>query len=91
MHPPKYNKRNFIKIFLKKPKKAVVHATYPQIPDNHSTHRMEMAKEQGASKLLTNCPTGTLSLKKGLELMREAGEPMEFGIFVYHKPGPINR
>ena len=35
--------------------------------------------------LLTNCPSGLLSLKKGLELMRESGEPMECGIFDFYK------
>ena len=29
----------------------------------------------------TNCPSCILSLEKGLELMQESGEPMEFGIF----------
>jgi len=29
----------------------------PQPPGNHPTHRIEMAKEQGANKLLTNCPS----------------------------------
>ena len=67
------------------PKKAGVHATYPQVPDNHSTHRIEMAKEKGAYMLLTNCPSCILSLKKGLEMMRESGEPMEFGIFDFYK------
>jgi len=31
-------------------------------PNNHSTHRIEMANEQGANKLLTNCPHGPLFL-----------------------------
>jgi len=31
--------------------------------------------------LLTNCPSCILSSEKGLELMRESGEPMEFGIY----------
>ena len=44
-----------------------------------------MAKEEGAYKLLTNCPSCILSLEKGLELMRESGEPMEFGIFDFYK------
>ncbi len=35
--------------------------------------------------LLTNCPSCILSLEKGLELMRESGEPMEFGIFDFSK------
>ena len=35
--------------------------------------------------LLTNCPFCILSLEKGLELMRESGEPMEFGIFDFYK------
>jgi len=45
----------------------------------------EMAKEEGAHDLLTNCPSCILSLEQGLELMREAGEPMEFGIFDFYK------
>ena len=76
-HTPKYNKRILIKIFLKiTPKKAGVHTTYPQPPYNHFTHSIEIAKEQGANKLLNNCPSCIISLKKGLELMQEAGEPM---------------
>ncbi|MCD4841289.1 MAG: hypothetical protein K8R08_04675 [Methanosarcinales archaeon] len=35
--------------------------------------------------LLTNCPSCILSLEKGLELMWESGEPMEFGIFDFYK------
>jgi len=34
---------------------------------------IEMAKEQGANKLLTNCPPCILSLEQGLELMRGVG------------------
>jgi len=44
-----------------------------------------MAKEQGANKLLTNCPPCILSLEQGLELMRELGELMECGIFDFYK------
>ena len=44
-----------------------------------------MAKEEGAHDLLTNCPPCTLSLKQGLGLRREAGEPMECGIFDFYK------
>jgi len=44
-----------------------------------------MAKEEGAYMLLTNCPFCILSLEKGLELMRESGEPMEFGIFDFYE------
>ena len=44
-----------------------------------------MAKEQGANKPLNNCPPCILSLKQGLELMREAGEPMDCGIFDFYK------
>jgi len=62
-----------------------VHAFYKQPPDNHSTHGIEMAKEQGANKLLTNCPPCILFLEQGLELMRESGEPMECGIFDFYK------
>jgi len=35
--------------------------------------------------LLTNCPSYTLSLEQGLELMWEEGEPMECGIFDFYK------
>ena len=44
-----------------------------------------MAKEEGAHELLTNCPPCILFLEQGLELMREAGEPMECGIFDFYK------
>ena len=44
-----------------------------------------MAKEQGANKLLTNCPPCILYLEQGLELMREVGEPMECGIFDFYR------
>ena len=44
-----------------------------------------MAKEEDAYKLLTNSPSCILSLEKGLELMRESVEPMEFGIFDFYK------
>ena len=44
-----------------------------------------MAKEEGAYMLLTNCPSCILSLKQGLELMQESGEPMEFGISDFYK------
>ena len=50
-----------------------------------STHSIEMAKEECAYNLLTNCPPCILSLEKGLELMRESGEPMELGIFDFYK------
>jgi len=46
---------------------------------------MEVAKEEGAYILLTNCPFCILSLEKGLELMRESGEPVECGIFDFYK------
>jgi len=46
---------------------------------------MEVAKEEGAYILLTNCPSYILSLEKGLELMRESDKPMEFGIFDFYK------
>jgi len=57
---------------------------YTQLPDNHSTHRIKIAKKQGANKLLTNCPSCILFLEQGLELMRES-EPMECGIFDFYK------
>ena len=44
-----------------------------------------MAEDEGANKVLTNCPPCILSLEQGLELMRESGEPMEFGIFDFYK------
>ena len=48
-------------------------------------HLIEMAKEQGAYMLLTNCPPCTLFLEQGLELMRESGGPMECGIFDFYE------
>jgi len=50
-----------------------------------STHRIEMAKEEGAYMLLTQLPVLYLTSEKGLELMRESGEPIEFGIFDFYK------
>ena len=47
--------------------------------------RFHVAKEQGANKLLTKCPPCIFSLEQGRELMREAGEPMECGIFDFYK------
>jgi len=44
-----------------------------------------MAKQDDVYMLLTNCPSCILSLEKGLELTRESGEPMEFGIFDFYK------
>ena len=44
-----------------------------------------MPKEQGANKLLMNCPPCILFLEQRLELRREAGEPMECGIFDFYK------
>ena len=44
-----------------------------------------MAKEQGANKLLANCPPCILSLEQGQELMPESGEPIECGIFDFSK------
>ena len=44
-----------------------------------------MAPEEGAYMLLTKCPPSILSLENGLELMREAGGPMECGIFDIYK------
>ena len=38
-------------------------------------------KRRSVHDLLTNCPSCILFLEPGLELMREAGEPMECGIF----------
>ena len=35
--------------------------------------------------MLTNCPPCILFLEQGLELMREAGELMEGGIFDFYK------
>ena len=43
------------------------------------------SKVRGGIQALTNCPSCILSLENGLELMRESGEPMEFGIFDYSK------
>ena len=44
-----------------------------------------MFKEEGACMLLTNCQSCILSFEKGLELIQEPGEPIEFGIFDYSK------
>ena len=41
--------------------------------------------EEDALRALTNCPFCILSSEKGLELIRESGEPMEFGIFDFSK------
>jgi hypothetical protein len=43
------------------------------------------SKERECIRALTNCLSCILSLEKGLELMRESGEPMEFGIFDFYK------
>jgi len=66
-------------------RKAGVHATYLQVPDKLSIYWIEMVKEQGANKLLTNCPPCILSVEQGLELMRKSGEPVECGIFDFYK------
>ena len=42
-------------------------------------------KGTGCVRALTNCPPCILSFEQGLELMRESGEPMEFGIFDFYK------
>jgi hypothetical protein len=42
-------------------------------------------KGRGCVQALTNCPSCILSLEQGLELIRESGEPMEFGIFDFYK------
>ncbi len=62
-----------------------VRAAYPDVSDKLSIRRMEVAKEEGVDGLLTNCPFCILSFERGLELMRELGEPMEFGIFDFYK------
>jgi len=46
---------------------------------------MEVAKEEGAYILLTNCPSCILSLEKGLKLMLLSGEPIECEIFDFYK------
>jgi hypothetical protein len=43
-----------------------------------------MAKEESVYMLLTYCQFFIISLKKGLELMLESGEPMEFDIFDFY-------
>ena len=62
-----------------------MYATYPQVPDNHFTYGIEMAKEQGAYKLLTNCPPCILFLEQGLVLLQALCESMECGIFDLYK------
>ena len=44
-----------------------------------------MAEDEGAYMLLTQLPVLYLTLEPGLKLMRESGEPMEFGIFDFYK------
>ena len=44
-----------------------------------------MAKEESAYMLLNQLPVLYLTLELGLELMRESGEPVEFGILDYSK------
>ena len=69
---PKNNKRNLIKIFLIiTPKKAGVHAAYPQLPDNHPTHSIEIPKEEGAYMLLTQLPVLYLILGEGAGVYTE--------------------
>ena len=43
------------------------------------------SKGRGCARALTNCLSCILFLEKGLELMRESGEPMEFGISDFYK------
>jgi len=52
---------------------------------HHHLNKYEITKEEGAYKLLTNCPPCILSLEQGLELRRESGEPMKCGIFDFYK------
>jgi len=42
-------------------------------------------KGTGCQQARPNCPPCILFLEQGLELMREAGEPMEYGIFDFYK------
>ena len=42
-------------------------------------------KETGCPQALTNCPPFIVFLAQGLELIQEAGEPMECGIFDFYK------
>jgi len=44
-----------------------------------------MAEKESMNRLLTQRSSCILSLKKGLELMRESGEPIELGIFDFYK------
>ncbi|KAF5418358.1 MAG: hypothetical protein K8R19_06010 [Methanosarcinales archaeon] len=48
---------------------------------------MEVGSGQGRGcvQALTNCPSCILSFEKGLKLMWELGEPMEFGIYNFYK------
>ena len=61
---------------IENPKKAGVYAAYPQPPDNHSTHRIEMAKEEGVHERLPTARPVLSSLEQGLELMRESAPPL---------------
>ena len=58
--------------------------SYPQLPDNHSTHRIEMAEED-ALQALTQLPILYLIIREGAGVDAESGEPMEFGIFDFYK------
>jgi len=55
-----------------------VYATYPHIPDNHSTHRLEITKEEGAYKLLTQLPVLYLILRAGAGV--DAGGDLEWEV-----------
>ena len=80
--PPKNNKRNLIKIFLIiTPKKASVHAAYPQLPDNHATHSIEKAKERRCVQALTQLPVLYPILREGAGI--DAGVGQAYGVRDY--------
>ena len=59
-------------------KKVGVYAAYPQLPDNHSIHRIEMAKEEGAYMLLTQLPVLYLIIREGAGV--DAGVGRAYGV-----------
>lgn len=54
-----------VKVLIITPKKAGVHAAYPQLLNNHSTHSTEITGEECAYKLLTQLPVLYLKLREG--------------------------
>jgi len=57
----------------------------PPAPLQSFHTRDRNGRRTGCARVLTNCPPCILFLEQGLELMREAGEPIECGIFDFYK------